>query len=156
MNWKNLMPKPKNLIPFYYVFRGQNEEHEKEKSILRKLPKGLISKIYGLAVLGFLFAWGINGVITRDPNPINAVTRAIEGYNLIKENERIYPNKYSQIFGPNGYADANRDNIIDFPERIDAYRRMGFFQDVLPIAGETEFPKPNLNQLERAIRSYEK
>ncbi len=75
---------------------------------------------------------------------------------LQKELLRLqYQENHQKIFGLNGYADTNGNKTINFDERVNAYRKMGFFENEVPIAGETEFSKPTSNQLERAVKSYE-
>lgn len=57
----------------------------------------------------------------------------------------------NQIFGPEGFADKDKNGVIDFSEVVEAYRRMGFTDTF--VAGET-FPKPRFRELEKAIKYY--
>ncbi len=56
-----------------------------------------------------------------------------------------------QIFGKDGFADQDKNGMIDFNEVVDAYRRMGFTDTF--VAGEP-FPKPRFRELEKAIKYY--
>lgn len=74
--------------------------------------------------------------------------------NVIRQHERmkIHDEKYNRIFGKNGLADLNSDNAIDFQERVDAHRRMGFsrfFDERRHI-----WPLCTISDLEKAIDSY--
>ncbi|MBI4116202.1 hypothetical protein HY449_00485 [Candidatus Pacearchaeota archaeon] len=124
-------------------------------SFLEVLGHSAYMTLVASGTLAFLTAYGTNITSKRNFNPVDAFRTLNKIYEEIKSENKIHPEKFKQIFGPNGFADRNKDNIIDFPERVDAYRRMGYFQDILPIAGETEFPKPTFSQLERAVNSYE-
>ena len=145
MNWKNLAL---NAIPFVSLRKN-------DMSFLEVLGHSTYHTILLIGIALFSSAYIGNVSARKDFNPIHAFTTLKNIYETIKREEKIYPERYSQIFGQNDYADTNRDNIIDFLERVGAYRRMGYFQDVLPIAGETKFPKPTLSELEKAVESYE-
>ena len=160
MNWKNLLPKPKNLIPGRYmglipfIGSGAEEDQDNGMSGWKVMPKAFGGVIY-LTVMGFaLMNYGIYANETGEFNPF----RQREAITRIKTEERLerqaYQENFQKIFGPNGYADTNGNKAINFDERVNSYRKMGFFENEVPIAGETEFSKPTLNQLEKAVKSY--
>jgi hypothetical protein len=81
-----------------------------------------------------------------------------------------------KLFGINGYADKNKDGAISFLEQVECWRRMGFtnqvywetrdrqyaeftqggISKVANIPGlNREFPTPKLENIERAVQSYE-
>ena len=77
-----------------------------------------------------------------------------------KIERQAYQENYEKIFGPNSYADVDRNGIIDFKEGLDAYRRMKgniLSGDIFPRSplGIAE-DGPTLSELERAVKSYER
>ncbi len=57
-----------------------------------------------------------------------------------------------KIFGENGYADVNKNKIIDLNELADVYIRMGLDSKVMQTG---RFPDVRAEHLERAVKSYE-
>lgn len=49
-------------------------------------------------------------------------------------------------------ADKDRNGIVSFEEQADAWERMGY---KVPFS-KSEFPKPNISEIEKAIESYER
>ncbi len=87
-------------------------------------------------------------------NPIKQHTILEQRRNEEKQNAKIrYDSAYKKIFGPSGYADANFSTGVSFDEKVSAYRKMDFLDDIF-VEGE-KFPQPTIEQLEKAIESYE-
>lgn len=57
-----------------------------------------------------------------------------------------------RIFGENGYADVNKNKIIDLNELADVYIRMGLDSKVVQTG---RFPDVRAEHLEQAVKSYE-
>jgi hypothetical protein len=104
-----------------------------------KLVVGLLS-IMASCLLGI---WGINWYQTGETHPIRQ-------WNKVEEHSK----KGELIFGEYGFADRNRDGVIDFLEKVDAYRRMGFTDRFSH--NQRIYPVYTLSQLDRAIESYQK
>jgi len=111
-----------------------------------------------IASFGTLMMYGSIIWSTGELNPFteNAKQRMNQ---RAKIERQAYQENYEKIFGSNGYADVDRNGIIDFKEAIDAYKRMKgnilsgniFPRNPLEIAGDG----PTLSELERAVKSYE-
>lgn len=91
---------------------------------------------------------------TNTWNPIKQYTILEQRRNEEKKNVRNkYDSAHKKIFGPSGYADANFSTGVSFDEKVSAYRKMGFLDDIF-VEGE-KFPEPTIEQLEKAINAYE-
>lgn len=69
------------------------------------------------------------------------------------EDFKRYNELRDKILGENGLADLNKDGDISLEEQADAWKRMGL--DNKTSSRATIFPRPTLEQLETAVRSYE-
>ena len=108
--------------------------------------------------VGSVFLYSSIVWFTGELNPFtqNAKQRMIQREKI---EGQAYQENYEKIFGPNGYADIDKNGIIDFREGLDAYKRMKgnilsgdiFSRGHLEIAEDS----PTLSELERAIESYE-
>ena len=83
---------------------------------------------------------------------------------ITSQRSETYDKLFVELFGPNGLADRNKNTAIEFGEKVEAYRRMGFTESIFiewcrsvglddSIKGNS-FPNPNLGQLKRAVKSY--
>ncbi len=109
-------------------------------------------------LVGLVLLYSSIVLSTGEFNPFteNARQRMSQKAKIERE---VYQENYEKIFGPNGYADIDKNGIIDFKEGLDAYKRMKgdilsgniFPRNPLEIAGDG----PTLSELERAVRSYE-
>ena len=117
------------------------------------LIENLISTSFGMLIM-----YGCVVLFTEEFNPFteNAKQRMNQ---RAKIERQTYQENYEKIFGSNGYADVDRNGIIDFREGLDAYKRMKgnilsgniFPRSVLAIAEDG----PSLSELEMAVKSYE-
>lgn len=122
--------------------RIKRETDETLKRLNREMTKSVGICLLGLG-LCYSASWGLNAHITRETHPIR------QGHKLEE-----YHEKKNKIFKPYGLADRNQDGVIDFPERVDAYRRMGFTQEFHHWQWPTTYPSYNLRHLDKAIESY--
>lgn len=101
----------------------------------------------------------IYGLLSLTTGEINPIT-AIRVENERRENvERLKEEYIHKLFGPNGYSNRDGRPGLSPEEQSDVYKRMGLG---LFIEGQTRFPydpnrtgRPSLQQLERAVKSYE-
>lgn len=99
-------------------------------------------QMFGTMGLCYGVLWGILSFTTREIHPLRQLHRFEE-----------YSQKREMIFGRNGLADLNNDKALDFHERVDAYRRMGFTGTFYH--WQHFYPAYNLDRLNGAIKSYE-
>ena len=124
------------------------------KKFLKDNLDNLIGVSFGTLILYSCIVWS-----TEELNPFteNAKQRMNQ---RAKIERQAYQENYEKIFGPNSYADVDRNGIIDFKEGLDAYRRMKgniLSGDIFPRSplGIAE-DGPTLSELERAVKSYER
>lgn len=82
-----------------------------------------------------------------------------------EKREKIdYPIYLNKLFGQNGYADINHDGILSFEEKVIAWQKMGYTNRLYDSARDgpagdwregATFPRPTLQELEKAVQSYE-
>ena len=100
----------------------------------------IFSKVVGLlAYFALSTFYVISGVDTGEWNPIRQ-PQALHKMELTAQRKR--DELYDKLFGPNGYADVNKDGVIDSAEN---------FNLMIAVTGFDL----TVSQLERAIRHYE-
>ena len=115
------------------------------KKFIREHPGTMaLTLLAGILYVGF----------AKDLGEVNPV-KILNKYEARHQEETKRKKLYNDIFGKGGYADRNGDNAIDFSEQVDAYRRMGYQNEVFIEGRWGTFPYPKLSQLESAIKSYE-
>ena len=108
-----------------------------------------------ISVVSFLL-YGATSLVTGELsfNPITKAKLLMEIDRKTDARNQLREEYSNRIFGMNGYADKDKSGGINFDERVDAYRRMGFTQPF--VEGGTYFEKHlSFNQLEKAVKSYE-
>ena len=148
MDFKEFWNNNKKYLPFFCV-TNYLKESGKEGKFLPFL--GYI--MYTAIISASLFSYGKACIKYGEFNPIKQIELSIEGNRKNITEIKKLGGLYNKIFGDNGYADLNHNGKISLVEKIDAYQRMGFNEDEL--LEERPFPKPNVNQLEKAVQSYE-
>lgn len=137
--------KLRNLIPFVY------SPNFDEPRIKRYLKTG-VHLLYSFGLSMALINYGTSAYKTGEFNPL----RQTEVNERMRVENQLYQERYNQLFGKNGFADVDRSGAINFDEKVEAWRLMGFGNDNrVYMLGETEFPKPNRAQLEWAIERYQ-
>ncbi len=106
-------------------------------------------------VLGIISSWELTAIAAyKTINPVKQYQLFGESWKKAKAQKKRYEELYPKVME---YADQDKNGGIDFNEQADAWRRMGykgpFFQSKNPY---NPFPTPTLEDLERAITSYEK
>ena len=120
-----------------------------EESIRSTFFKPLFHAIY---TSGF-FMYLLLAAESHSLNPTEQIRIKLQQTETRQIERKRYDELYNKLFGVDGYANRDKSRGINFDERVDALRRMGF--DGVYIEGGTNFPQPTLEKLERAVRSYE-
>ncbi len=119
----------------------------------------LFEAIYPFVVFGalILYTGAVKDTESLNPFDQQKIYKKIKtDKKIAKEEQRQKEEKsnelYHKVFGPSGYADTNFDTGIDFREKVAAYRKMGFKNEIL-MEGSL-FPEPTFEQLEELIEKY--
>ncbi len=115
------------------------------KKVIREHPGTMVLTL----LAGILYV-----MVAKNSGEVNPV-RILNKFEARQQEETKRKKLYNDIFGKGGYADRNGDNAIDFSEQVDAYRRMGYQDEVFIEGRWRNFPYSTLSQLETAIKSYE-
>ncbi len=140
---------------FRYISRDSKEDLKSRKSKLRAKLKltGHLAYAASFIVPTSVYLGRTLGTAEWIPSEQNKVIEQIKQRRFEQEQDaRLRDFYWGVLFTGKGYADANKDRAIDFNEKVDAWRRMGF-EDEIFMEGQP-FPEPTTQQLERAVQSY--
>lgn len=159
---KNKLKKVKKYLPFgslnWYNQEGRRLDREKGKSEIEILAKTLGHSIYGLAGTYTIVVFGIHytsGLInTGEFNYLKQQEILAERDEKQLLDKKRYSEAWDKLFVDPAYADRDSNEALTLEEISDAYKRMEF-SELFIKEGKIEIDKPTLDQLERAVMSYE-
>jgi len=137
-----------------YGTRGMFEDREKGRSETFITLKGFGHLIYALVGSMTLAYCGWMFYETGEVNPIKARQVIAQRAEQAEQERANYQKRVSElsdrVFSRYGLADTNKDGRVEFSEIVEAYRRMSLEDQI-----QIQLPKPNLEQLEKAVQSYQ-
>jgi len=151
------LSKIRKYLPFTslieYQHHGRNSDLANGKKALARI-KELAHGTYATISMTALAFYGLGVLSTGyEANRVRILEVDRQRTQITEVEKRRHDELEKMLFGENGLADTNRDNAIDFHERVDAYRRIGYTK--MFVEGRIfEFPTPTLAQLEKAVESY--
>ncbi len=75
----------------------------------------------------------------------------------MKQREQEYRERYEGLYNQLlNLSDRDKNGYVDFAEQVSAWRRMGYFERPFIESKGIKFPEPTLENLEKAVKSYQK
>jgi len=111
----------------------------------------VISQTVGAVIIATPLAWGLFIPITGHVNPVKQYEFIQIEEEKSKQREHKYRELYQEVIR---YADKDDNGYVSFSEQVDAWKRMGYEGPFLESQGASQFPKPELEDLEKAQESY--
>ena len=71
--------------------------------------------------------------------------------NSLNKKSEEYNESYNEFIN---HADQDNNRYISIQEQTEAWKKLGFEGPFYESKGKSQFPKPDLSQLEKAIESY--
>lgn len=121
-----------------------------------KRNSGSLAGISAVALIGGIVIYGVGRNIhdaTGSWNPLSSIDYTKK---RMADDEKAR-GKYYETYGYMlRFADKDGNSILSFNEQADAWKRMGYTDKIfIESQGASQFPKPDIGMLEKAIKSYQ-